>query len=183
MTEMRVLLICSLFAILIATPTRADTIYTYTGNPFNEFRGAAACPPLCSISGSFTVEQPLPSNFLLLAPLPPLSFSFTNGSTTITQSDPHDEFFVGTDSHGDISSWVFLLVSQGVADIFTTTFGTATHIPADFTCQGNPCSGFAAVNDNPGAWSVSTVPEPSSLILLGTGVLSLAGAWRWKRFA
>jgi hypothetical protein len=44
---------------LFAASARADTIYTYTGNPFTVFSGLDACPPVCNISGSFNLASPL----------------------------------------------------------------------------------------------------------------------------
>src|SRR5260370_17121467 len=70
---------------LLAAAGKADTTYTYTGNPFNQFGGSATCPPECNFSGFFTVTAPL-VNFS--GGLVPLTFSFTDGSTAITPADP-----------------------------------------------------------------------------------------------
>jgi hypothetical protein len=56
-------LLFSFFALSLALPARADETYTYTGNPFTAFSGTDACPPVCSLSGSFTVATPLGDNF------------------------------------------------------------------------------------------------------------------------
>jgi hypothetical protein len=73
------LLACSVFVIGLSLSASADTVYTYMGHPFDSFTGVAACPPECSISGSFTLPSPLPIN-LALSAITPISFSFTDGS-------------------------------------------------------------------------------------------------------
>jgi hypothetical protein len=69
---------------LFAASARADTIYTYTGNPFTVFSGLDACPPVCNISGSFTLASPLAANLPFEA-ITPTAFSFTDGSVTVTE--------------------------------------------------------------------------------------------------
>src|SRR6266852_9607446 len=71
---------------LFATVSEANTVYTYTGNPFNQFF-SATCPPECDISGSFTVSAPLAPNLTSLFIFTPNSFSFTDGIVTVTQTN------------------------------------------------------------------------------------------------
>jgi len=79
-----------LMAGLSAKTARADVIYTYTGNPFDTFNGAFACPPVCNVHGSFTVAQPLAANLPTLTLVAPMSFSLTAGNTTLTDGEPAD---------------------------------------------------------------------------------------------
>jgi len=53
-----------------AGSAQADTItYTYIGNPFTVFSGVDACPPVCNISGSFTLASPCAAQKFHLAPI------------------------------------------------------------------------------------------------------------------
>jgi len=45
----------------------------------------------------------------------------------------------------------------------------------------NSGGGFASVGMTAVALSVTPVPEPANLALMATGLLALAGAWRWRR--
>ena len=171
-------LACFLLAIGLCPVAAADTIYTYTGNPFNQFSGGATCPPICSISVSLTLAQPLPGDLPFLTLISPLSFSFTDGNTTITQQNQSFmSFLVTTDSQGNIEAWD-MEVSSGnpFFGIFLElqTIGFFKDFSEDHT-------NLAAVVNNPGTWTSTSVPEPSSLLLFGAG-LGILGLYRKKRW-
>ncbi len=160
------LLLGFLSAIVLAAPASADTVYTYVGNPFTLFQGNDACAAgvgECQLSLSFTLASPLPANF------------GSGGFGFVTLVTP----LIDAWSIGEVSSFgqlgVFL---SSVGDpIFTTEDKTNTFGPVeqDF--------GFASNLNSPGTWTVATVPtvpEPSSLILLGTSLLGLAKGLRRK---
>jgi hypothetical protein len=89
---------------LSALPAEADITYTYTGNQFNNFNDSASCPPECNISGSFTLSNPLGSNFT--GYFTPNSFSFTDGINVITQTSATSfAFGMLTNSYGAIAQW------------------------------------------------------------------------------
>jgi hypothetical protein len=189
-----VVVICSLLAFGFAPSARADATYTYTGQPFTYFQGADSCTNgvgECSLSGTVTFASPLPPNHEEPLPagccgsLSPLSFSFTDGVHTLNSSNSaFSYFFLWTGSDGQIDGW-FLgsepitmsrnetqdLGSDGpLADLGTISDITGT-VPGNWAWNEN----------TPGTWTLTTTPEPSSLILLGMGLLGMAGAWRWKR--
>jgi len=115
----------------------------------------------------------------------------TDGVHTLTQFSSQPFFYVGKGPSGQIVVWdidevsssaepnVFL--ATGKNSFFTTQDSTNTFglVASDF--------GFASNLNNPGTWTssaVPTVPEPSNLFLLGTGVLYLqwacAGSRLWR---
>lgn len=162
---------------LFAASARADTVYTYTGNPFTVFSGLDVCPPVCSISGSFTLVSPLAAN-LPFAAITPTAFSFTDASITLTGGG--SRFEVATDSVGDISFWEIALGGQ-VGDVCTSldSVRDPTGAPQDnslsASCSSGALTGIALVNANPGRWSSSSVPETGTFILVGIGLLGIAG--------
>lgn len=174
------------FAIAALTFTlgaSAEEIYTYTGNQFNQFGGGATCPLECKITGSFTVPEPLGPDFdgYFIAD----SFSFTDGAVTITQANATSSAFgFVTNSLGVLTVWnldfidaqTSMFVSTGPSVICTVgcTVTDGSFVPAS----------FAEVLNDPGTWSSAAIatPEPSTLVLLGTGVLGLAGMARRKLF-
>ena len=198
--------------LLSATMLHAD-IYTYKGNSFT-FPGYALPPYTTSdfISGTFTTASPLLGGLTFgnnpgscgncsgnISPLV-TSYSFFDGvntwnpTNTETSGAYADEFYVSTDSQGNITDWSVVL--RGKSGPFQFQPHVAELAICDFggTCGPNtppldetqflptPNTFAAAVGYNPGTWTTSaaSTPEPSSLLLLGT-ILVAGISWQAKR--
>jgi hypothetical protein len=195
--HMRVLFVATVLSIL-PMPVLAETIYTYTGNPFTQgFDGTTFFPsPVApftsndSISGWFSVATPLGANFCVSLPcqITPTAFSFTDGVDTFTESNvmgsvffpTGSQFFISTDVHGDIIDWSISLLIQSSPSTSRSLDSEIFGMPID---QGRVQDVFATNNHNPGTWTVSSgdvshVPEPSTLLLVGSGIVGLAGGIR-----
>jgi hypothetical protein len=196
---LRVLLVCSLFAIVLATPARADTTYTYTGNPFTLVQPGDSCVNgvgECRLTGSFTVSGTgVGPNLVNPVALFPTSFSFTDGVNTLTNlnfaANGSQKFIIGsTDANGTPTSWeIFLLDGPGTGSFgfdsiggnLTGGCGPASTVDYSGAPQNCQITNDAANFYDQGTWTVSStggtpMSEPSSLMLLGTGLLlGLAG--------
>jgi hypothetical protein len=161
---------CLIAAALCAGSALADSSqYTYTGNAFTTFSGGYSCPTTCSISGSFTYATIGPDN--VVTGIIPESWSFTDGTQTFNTSNSSflDEGFA-TNSAGIIDEWAFEVLSDSGPTFIASGFvgpGSA------FDESINTGTGAIASNSNQGTWAVSRVPEPSELLLLGVGLMSL----------
>ena len=194
-------------------------VYFYQGNPL-ETSGVYQCPPVCAISGSFTVASELEANRSLGSPLTPLSYNFSNGLNTFTPANSTvlgGGFFVSTDADSVISEWSIQFIN--IPTPFPPgapppTYLETWHTPSGFTSvifpgqapvytadwtfvygctpDGSFCSpigrGFAP--NNQGTWTsmdlgvppISPVPEPGTLVLIGSGlVIALRDARRRRR--
>ncbi|MGH9510709.1 MAG: hypothetical protein ACRD2U_01090 [Terriglobales bacterium] len=189
--------------LLGAVPALADTVYTYSGNPFSNFSGTDACSAgigECSLQGWFAVASPLAAD-LTNAAITPESFSFTDGGVTITNltvnPDPAGPpvFDISTGPDGDISSWLIGFNNATYPQVYGAqytaictssngpqsclgpgfTAGDSTDIGVSFV-GGTP--GMASVANNPGTW---TVPEPSSFLMIGSEMLAALGMLSRKR--
>ena len=177
------------FALCLITPTfgRADTTYTYQGNAFTSSSfGSYGCPPNCAITGSFTIATPLTPDAGYY--FTPESFSFSAGNATFTENTVSKaDFGVMTDSLGQIVGWNIDWY-QGDYAMFSST-GPSVICPSGcsvvdvislFGPDGTTLIGGGNIQNSPGTWTSTTsaVPEPSSLMLLGTGALGFFGPIR-----
>ena len=173
----KIVMLLSLTALLLsAVGTRADTTYTYTGNPMTEGTNPDVCGGgPCTITGSFTVATALGDNVpFSYTPITPESFSFTDGIQTIATGSFVLYFDVGTDATGDIDAWDIQVygLSGGTVSILTDGAG----LDESYT------NGLIAYNTSPGTWDPDTTPtpdtiptpEPSSLPLLSIGLFAVA---------
>ncbi|MGC9199247.1 MAG: PEP-CTERM sorting domain-containing protein [Acidobacteriaceae bacterium] len=156
---------------------RADTTYTYTGNDFTN-----AVPPFTtnySVSGSFTVASPFGDDSTYKN-FTPISFIFTDGQQAVTNLNASSESFdVSTNASGEVDQWDLTIFDS---TSFISTQSYASSKVTDF--GGLADSGYGTNSNTPGTWTMQTsvAPEPTSLLLLGTALLGLAGLG-WKRLA
>ena len=147
-----------------------------------------------SITGSFTVESKLINvNGDISAQV--TSYSFSDGVTTYTDTDPEGwtQFLVNTDSDGNITNWNIdiqdiysQLPTLQPGDIVSRIVSNLDADRADVhqcdfivvTCIFSQIDG-ASIYSNPGSWSV--VPIPAAIWLFGSGLIGLVGVARRKK--
>jgi len=193
------LILCALTLVLPAV-ARADTQYSYMGQYLQQDLSGCGGPcgfsppysPMTDyVSGYFTVASPLGANMGTSgAPVDitalVTSFSFSDGVMTYTNNTPGitDTIQVATDNFGAISFWdVFVEIPTGDAILSCASY-TAQCLGPGFGGFGDETFDNGAVGlyvtpaTGPGGtWSV---PEPSSIILLGSGLLGIVGIRRRK---
>jgi hypothetical protein len=175
-------------ALLSPATVFADT-ETYTGNDLGPDPPYQFNPPYTTsdaVTGYFTINGALGDDLPNMTNITGLvtSFSFSDGVQTFTQNSPlmFEEFEVATNNLGAIDAWEVLL-GTGYQNIILSCSGDLSRSdacsPGNGWGVGNSAdetfySGSVGLNEGmPGKWSA---PEPSGLVLLGCGILALAGA-------
>src|SRR6202041_2993275 len=146
------------FTSLLTAPALADTVYTYTGNPFTQV--VAPITTSDFVTASFTVASPLAPNS-----------EFSNETPGV---------IVGlnfwTDSQGNIVDWIFGAEAEPVPGQIETDRAEISSF--DFVGDHYGTVNQSLNSNNPGVWTISTstppaVPEPQSLLLVATGLLGV----------
>jgi hypothetical protein len=178
--------------VLVSPASVFGTTYTYTGNFLGPDPPYAFYPPYTTsdfVTGYFSLNTPLADNLPNMTDITSLvtDFSFTDGVQTFNQSDSlmFEEFEVATNNQGAIDAWAIELGS-GYQNVFISCDGDLSG--TDACSPGNGWgiggaadeafdSGSVALREAaPGRWSAT--PEPSALMLFGSGILGVAGAVR-----
>jgi hypothetical protein len=195
---MRIRSLVAIAALVLPLSLTAQTVYNYTGTDFTqEFIATPTSmgPQPVNPSGSFDPTGPYAAGDHLsgeltfstaLAPnltnayVVPESFSFSDGVQTITDANAKSGspfFVVSTNASGDIISYMLNATSNVDPNDFfiaqTIPPGSSPADDAKFSYDGNVYSVITNTNGSfaPG---VAATPEPSSLALLGSGVLGVA---------
>jgi len=152
---------------ITANFSAGGTTYTYTGKPYTTFNHTQ-CPPVCSLTGSFTVAQLLTPNLAFPTYVTPIALSFTDGSGNVYNMlrgpESSVSIAVSTDANSDIVDWNIdldgILGSVGInyVTIYNPASSTVKSEDGSQGCNVLPmdqgCTVFynAGNGGNPGTW-------------------------------
>ncbi len=170
---MRALLLCSTLLAATAAPVYADTLFTLTDNTFSNGAVATGTVSIDTVAGTFnSVDATITSGGT--------SYIFGGAPTSQTTFDDHTQYYeTSFDGSGN----------ELVIDVPN---GSLVGYTGGALCStDNLCGGFAGAyavkisattanvySLSEGSLSAAATPEPSSLLLLSTGLLSAAGVAR-----
>ena len=177
-----------LLALCLAAPAKADSSETYTGNAYTNIPvPSSGYTTANSITATLTFENPLPADASLsygyggigtpTATDPLEAFVISDGAVTLNLTDGFNIFLV-TGSGGQIVAWFVGGCEAPCSSAINidTQFGLPSPFATlglDGSTQGSSGTILAYNRDDPGKWT--SVPEPSSLLMLCAGILGLAG--------
>jgi hypothetical protein len=176
----------ALLALELAIPAQADTIYTYTGNDYNQCAGTycSGGPYALSVTFDTTLTGNSLDNLASFDITSTItSFTFSDGSGLIINksNSSFDQAEISTNSSGNIVNWLVGACGSSCNIQMQTNWNSPFgFIPgADFsetTASFNGSFGFRS--DDPETWVERTaVPEPSTwaMMVLGFAGLGFAG--------
>jgi hypothetical protein len=175
------------FFLLASQTVRADFVYTYTGNDFNNVDGSTFSKN-DSITGSLTFKTALGANIDTVF-LMPIAFSFSDGVATISNDTPGNQLqlIIQTNSSAAISGWNIAVFKDSPDGDFEHEIVTLSTNGVDGVDSGTDfTNNHTGSNFNPGTWSLaqiaSPVPEPSTWAMMilgfaGIGVMTYRRRW------
>jgi hypothetical protein len=181
-----VLFLAVVSTITLAQPMFADTVYTYTGNPFQLALGVYTTSDKVTVS--VELSDPLGPN-MALTMVTPLAFSFSDGVRTLTNLNASGSGFTfATSSTGAITQWdAFAFINNPTeSDVIRTGNPALPSSEVTDFASLPPSDDNDAHNLNaPGVWSVAAAPDAGSTV--GLFLLSLTAfgvaARQFKRAA
>ena len=183
--KVMMLAICLMSPVVLATPSFADFVYTYTGNSFTEWVNGMDLAAT-NVSGSLTYASVLPPSPTLTQQTP-LAWSFTDGVFTWTQANSTCAALFSTDASGNILEWQigFQYGPYSELDLYNSLITDKTSgLVIDRTMIGQAAqelATYALVLNNPGTWTAgasSPVPVPPSVLLLASGLIGMVAVRR-----
>jgi len=180
-TKIILSLAIALSVALVAQPMFANTIYSYTGNPFTNVTAPYTTSDF--VSAMVTLAGPLAPNMPFTS-VTPTAFTLSDGVQTITNFNANfSSFSFATGPTGAITVWT---VNAGALSGSINTVGGGNLSPADFG-HLNGTIAFGHNANAPGTWALvsSTVPDTGSTLSLMTLTLMALGvaARRFQRAA
>lgn len=176
----RAVMIGALLTMYLPGSAMADTIYTYTGEDYT------VCGGIYCSGGPFALSVTFETTLtdIALANLPftdisdtVTSFTFTDGTglrrDNINTPPGQFEFSIATDASGAIVSWFVGAYSfPATTQMQSNWMSPFGFIPgADFSETTPGFAGdFGFIFNNPGTWSKTRVPEPTTFALLAAGL-------------
>ena len=150
--------------------------YSYTGNPYTSAIGLY--DNSMSVSVDFALDLPSASLLPFVDHTSDItSYVFSDGVQVYDESDTplFLDFIFSTDNSGIPINWE-LIVSLAGPELLIRTSNSSSVIDQGVFDGTN----FAASTSNPGTWTVTAAPEPSTLALFATG-LALLAFLGWRR--